>query len=166
MELTILGSGTSIPSLRRAPPGYLLRAGSTLALLDSGPGTLRRVLEAGASLEEITHVFYSHTHVDHIADLAPLLFASRNPYAPRRSPLTIAGSRGFLEFFEGLAAIYGRWLEAETFDLTLAEVGERPGRVVLTHFYPSCEKADMLAQIGRTWDGEAVMAEDLMRIAV
>jgi len=41
-----------------------------------------------------------------------------------------------------------------------------PRRVVLTHFYPSCERVDMLEQIRRTWDGEVALAEDQMRTQV
>lgn len=36
----------------------------------------------------------------------------------------------------------------------------RAGRVVLTHFYPPCDEADMLSQLRRTWDGPALLAED------
>jgi ribonuclease BN (tRNA processing enzyme) len=250
MELTILGSGTSIPSSRRGSSGYLLRSGSSLVLLDSGPGTLRRILEAGAELEELTHIFYSHNHVDHTADLVPFLFTSRNPCSPRRSPLTIAGSAGFLSLLQGLSRLYGSWIEAVSFPLELMELGSgpqrvgefevtscpvphtdssravrltgaggrslvysgdtgesddladlasgcdllliessmpdeeripghltpalagkiaskaRPGRVLLTHFYPPCEKVDMLGQLWRTYDGEAALAEDLERFQV
>jgi ribonuclease BN (tRNA processing enzyme) len=251
VDLVVLGSGTSVPSLRRGSSGYLVRSGRTLVLLDSGPGTLVRILRAGATLEEVSHVVYSHTHVDHTADLAPLLFTSRNPSAPRRSPLTIAGSAGFLEFFGGLSRLYGRWIEATTFPLSLVEIAEgpaarfgdleiegcsvphipssvavkltepggrslvysgdtaesdalaefakgtglllieasspdeeplpghltpslagriasraRPERTVLTHFYPSCERVDMLGQFRRAWDGEAALAEDQMRITL
>jgi ribonuclease BN (tRNA processing enzyme) len=129
MELTILGSGTSIPSLKRGSPGYLVRSGSTLALMDSGPGTLVRIIQAGFRLEEITHLFYSHTHVDHTADLAPFLFTSRNPSNPRKAPLTIAGSEEFLEFFRSLSELYGPWIEAATFPLVLAELGIRQGQM-------------------------------------
>jgi ribonuclease BN (tRNA processing enzyme) len=250
MELTILGSGTSVPSLTRGSAGYLVRHGKSLLLLDSGPGTLQRVLWSGASLEEITHVLYSHTHVDHTADLAPLLFTSRNPSSPRRAPLTIGGSREFLEFFEEISVLYGTWIEATTYEravieldgrrremgdlavtarrvphiassialriedpagrtmvysgdtgesgdlaelaagvdlllieasfpdgrevkghLTPASAGRiaskaRPGKVVLTHFYPPCDAVDMLSQLRAAWPGEAALAEDGMRIRI
>lgn len=250
MELTILGSGTSVPSLKRGPSGCLVRGDGALVLLDSGPGTLQRILRAGAALEEITHVFYSHTHLDHTADLAPLLFTSRNPSAPRRAPLTLGGSPEFLEFFGRLSDLYGHWIEASTFALELIDLttggrsagelavsacrvphipssialrleepggrslvysgdtgpgddlgrfargadvlllecsfpdGEaveghltpssagriagqaRPGRLILTHFYPPCEEADLLAQLRSTYDGKADLAEDGMTIRI
>lgn len=251
MELTVLGSGTSIPSLHRGSPGYLLRSGSTLALLDSGPGTLLRIVKSGASLEEITHILYSHNHVDHTADLVSFLFASRNPDSPRQAPLAIAGSAGFLSFFRELSSAYGSGIEAATFPLELVEMvpgrtgrlgglsvdccpvphipssiacrltGEegrsmvysgdtdecdelaglatgcdlllieastpdeqklpghltpslagkiaaraRPGRLLLTHFYPPCESVNMLEQLRKTYDGKADLARDGMRMTL
>jgi ribonuclease BN (tRNA processing enzyme) len=250
VELIILGSGTSVPSLERGSAGYLVQCGETLALVDSGPGTLLRILQAGFKLDQITHILYSHTHVDHTADLVPLLFTSKNPTAPRTRPLTIAGSADFLEHFSAVAKLYGNWISATRYQLTLTELGvqsrtlgaleistcpvahipsslalrlegadgrslvysgdtdeceelvelargcdvllieastpdelkipghltpslvgriaaeARPGKVVLTHFYPSCEGSDMLGQLKRVYAGEAVMARDQMRISI
>jgi ribonuclease BN (tRNA processing enzyme) len=55
--------------------------------------------------------------------------------------------------------------------LTPSEAGEIArragvGRVVLTHFYPACDQADMLGQLRRTYSGEAVLAEDGMRLTI
>src|SRR5436309_10942381 len=69
MELIVLGSGTAAPSLRRAPPGYLLRIGADRVVLDTGPGTLRRLLEAGVTHDQVTHLFYTHNHLDHTGEL-------------------------------------------------------------------------------------------------
>jgi ribonuclease BN (tRNA processing enzyme) len=41
-----------------------------------------------------------------------------------------------------------------------------PGRLVLTHFYPACEGRDLLAELRSTYHGEAVLAEDGMRIRI
>ena len=43
---------------------------------------------------------------------------------------------------------------------TLAGVG----KLVLTHFYPECETADMIEQCRKTYAGPLVLAEDLMSI--
>jgi len=44
-ELTILGSGTSVPSLERSSCSILLDLGDDKLLFDLGPGTMRRLLE-------------------------------------------------------------------------------------------------------------------------
>jgi ribonuclease BN (tRNA processing enzyme) len=55
--------------------------------------------------------------------------------------------------------------------LTPGEAGEvataaRVKRLVLTHFYPECEEADILGQCRETFSGEVILAEDLLRVPV
>lgn len=123
----MLGSGTAAPSMRRSAPGYLLRVGADLVVLDAGPGTLRRLLEAGVTHEQVTHILISHTHLDHTGELAPWLFASRIPAMARRTPLTIAGSARFQETLSGLRSLYGRWLDAATYTLSLVSMDGAAG---------------------------------------
>ena len=44
-------------------------------LLDAGPGTMRRLLEAGTTLSNLSFIFLSHFHPDHSGELVPFLFA-------------------------------------------------------------------------------------------
>jgi len=39
-------------------------------------------------------------------------------------------------------------------------------RLVLTHFYPECDAADIEAQCRRTWQGPLTLAEDLMKLRI
>ena len=39
-------------------------------------------------------------------------------------------------------------------------------KLVLTHFYPECDKADVKKQCSKEFDGEIVVAKDFMRIKV
>ncbi len=253
MDLTILGSGTAVPSLRRGAPGYLVRAGGDLLVLDTGPGTMSRLLKEGVAHEGVTHLLYSHNHLDHSGELAPWLFASRIPASARVNRLTIIGSAGFMSMLDSLREIYGHWIDPATYtldriemdgparrraafagwevtaspvnhiesslayritsvegrslvysgdtdmsedlvelargaDLLLIEASSPDGqkieshltpslagviasragvrKVVLTHFYPACDGVDMLAQLHRTYQGEAVLAQDGMRLTV
>jgi ribonuclease BN (tRNA processing enzyme) len=261
MELIILGSGTAVPSLRRGAPGYLLLAGGDRVVLEAGCGTMARLLKTGVRHDEVSHILCSHNHLDHTGELASWLFASRIAASARTAPLMIAGSAGFMAMLASLRALYGHWLDAPTYALTLVTLsaggsgtGDGPGgpvvsmggwsvqafsvshiesslayritddrgrvlaftgdtdlcesviemargadlllieascpdgqkieghltpseagqiarragvgRVVLTHFYPACDQADMLGQLRRTFEGEAVVAEDGMRLTV
>ncbi|MGD9042692.1 MAG: MBL fold metallo-hydrolase, partial [Desulfobacterales bacterium] len=65
IKLTILGSGTCVPSLKRSSCSILMQIGASRLLFDSGPGTMRRLLEAKTTIFDITHIFYSHFHPDH-----------------------------------------------------------------------------------------------------
>ena len=115
MELIILGSGTAIPMNDRASPSLALLIEGQLALFDMGPGALRQLTKAGLNHEEIKHVFLTHFHPDHTADLIHLLFATKNPtILKRRAPFTITGPHGTKEFIDGLKAAYRDWLTLPT----------------------------------------------------
>ncbi|MCZ7626508.1 MAG: MBL fold metallo-hydrolase [Candidatus Methylomirabilis sp.] len=86
MQLTILGSGTAIPSLTRGSPGLLIEVAGSSLLCDGGAGTRPRPLRAGIVATELDRVFYTHLHPDHTGDLVPLLFALRNPLWRRGDP--------------------------------------------------------------------------------
>ncbi len=110
-QITILGSGTCVPSLVRNPCSFLLQTGGHNLLFDCGPGVMRRLLEIDVSIFEISHIFLSHFHPDHSGELASFLFALKYPQPqPRRQPLTIVAGRGFRSFFERLQSVYGNWI--------------------------------------------------------
>jgi len=254
ITVTILGSGTCVPSLQRSSCSVLMQIDDSRLLFDSGPGTMRRLLEADTTIFDLDYIFYSHFHPDHTAELVPLIFATKYPEGHRRqSALTITAGRGFAGFFAGLKSVYGKWIElapglldfvemdttskdsinfrgfavesipvehnpesiayrimsadgstvvysgdtdysenlvelARDADLLICEsaqpdslkvkghltpsaAGEMASRagvrkLVLTHFYPDCENADLIQECRRTYDGPLILAEDLMRIEV
>jgi ribonuclease BN (tRNA processing enzyme) len=112
VAVTILGSGTCVPSLERSSCAVMLETGSSLLLFDAGAGTIRRVLESGKQLSDITHILLSHFHPDHCAELVSILFASKYPAATDRNvPLTVSAGEGLLEFLAGLKKAFGDWIE-------------------------------------------------------
>ncbi len=250
--VTIIGSGTCVPSLKRSSCSVLLEVGPTKLLFDSGPGTMHSLLRAGIEIFDIDIICYSHFHPDHTGELVPFIFATKYPNSDRRkTPLTILAGNGFNNFFNGLKAVYGEWLElppgilqiveldhdapdqrsfgdfnlftrpmkhrpesigfrisdsngrsmvysgdtdvnqnlvllAEEADLLVCEsampddlrvpghltpslVGDMATRakvkqLVITHLYPECDRADLVAQCRKTYQGPVMVAEDLMRI--
>ena len=255
IEVTVLGSGTCVPSLERSSCAVLMQIGDRRLVFDAGPGTMRRLLEAGTDIHRIDYLCLSHFHPDHSAELVPLLFANKYPDPTRRrKPLTLVGGQGFRRFFDGLTSVYGHWialaadrvayvemsregaasvLTGDGFRIRSAPVAHNPesvayrvetpsgvsvvysgdtdysanlvalargadllicesavpdeqkvsghltpslagqmaaeasvGRLLLTHFYPACDGADLRAQCRRTYDGPLLLAEDLMRVAV
>jgi ribonuclease BN (tRNA processing enzyme) len=254
ITVTVLGSGTCVPSLARGSCSVLVETGGRKWLIDSGAGTLRRLLEAGTTIAELSYLFYSHLHPDHTADLVPLLFATKYPDGVTRSEaLTIVAGQGFADFFQRLKNVYGHWIELEddmlriiemstdggdhvrlagvdirtapvehspqsiAFRITspgsrhlvysgdtdmseslvelargadllicesafpegqkvrghltpamAGEIAARAGvrRLMLTHFYPACDQADIEGECRRTYSGPLVLAKDLMRITL
>lgn len=76
MKLTVLGSGSPEAYLRRASSGYLLDIGDDVVLFDCGGGVYDNLLRAGRKPSEITHIFFSHLHSDHMMDYARLIHAA------------------------------------------------------------------------------------------
>jgi len=123
-ELIVLGSGTGVPSLRRGSPGLLLLSGSARILIDSGSGTLRKMLEVGVTYRDIDMILYTHIHPDHVADLVPVLFACRYAELPREKDLLCVGGPGFRSYFEKLKELYGHWIDPQSYELTVKEVSQ------------------------------------------
>jgi len=123
-ELILLGSGTGIPSLRRSSPGLMIISDHTSILIDSGPGTLRKMLEVGVTYRDVDLILYTHLHPDHTADLVPTLFASKYGDFPREKDLLCMGGPGFKSFFEELKKLYGTWIEPQSYQLTVKEVSK------------------------------------------
>jgi len=254
LSVTILGSGTCVPSLKRSSCSVLMRTNDRSLLFDSGAGTMRRLLEAGVEIFDVSFIFYSHFHPDHTGELAPFLFSNKYPDGSRRKiPLTLAAGKGFIEFFENLKLVYGHWIELDSrlfniveFDSThrdehrfddfkvetlpvehnpesiayriigadgrsvvysgdtdfsdnlvtlsknadvlicesalpdglkvkghltpslAGEIAKRANvrKLVLTHFYPECDRVDVEKECRKTYSGPLVLAEDLMSIDI
>ena len=123
MKITILGSGTCVPSLKRSSCSVLIEIAQSLLLFDSGAGTMRRLLEAGVTIDKLSYIFYSHLHPDHTAEIVPFLFATKYPHTyRRRKPFTIVAAKGFVDFYEKLKFAYGQWIELAPGLLSISEL--------------------------------------------
>ena len=122
MQLIILGSGTGIPVHDRASPSILLHTKNRPMLFDIGPGTLRQLACIGLDFRDLGHIFITHFHPDHSADLVHLLFATRNPsILASRRPFVITGPLGLKDFLQGLQNVYGNWIKLPPEILTIEE---------------------------------------------
>ncbi len=122
MRLTVLGSGSCVPSLKRGASGILLQASGQNILIDMGLGTLHKLLQLGITYSDVDLVGFTHVHPDHISELVPFLFASKYGEKKRDRDLTVLGGKGFLSFFESLSKTFQNWLEPENFQLEVREL--------------------------------------------
>jgi len=88
MRLTVLGSGSPEAYGRRASSGYLLEIGTDRILFDCGGGVVDNLLRSGRLPRDITHLFFTHYHSDHMMDYARLVHAAWDEGAP---PLKVLG---------------------------------------------------------------------------
>lgn len=98
MKLTILGSGSPEAYARRASTGYLLETGKDVILFDCGGGVFDNLLRSGRVPSDITHLFFSHLHSDHMMDYARLVHAAWDEGAP---PLKVFGPAPLAQITEG-----------------------------------------------------------------
>jgi ribonuclease Z len=93
MEITLLGTGSPLPSPDRAGPATLVRAGGETILVDCGRGVVMRLAGAGVVPIALSAVFLTHLHSDHISDLNDVVtthwIMTREP-----TPLRVIGPVG------------------------------------------------------------------------
>ncbi len=124
MVITFVGTGCGIPSKERGSPCILLSLGSENLLFDTGPGSLREIVKNGYSYNDFDYIFYTHFHVDHISDLAPIIFASKYPLFPRTRDLSIIGPESIRDFWEALLALYGSQIVPEHYEVKIMSVSQ------------------------------------------
>jgi ribonuclease BN (tRNA processing enzyme) len=95
-------------------------------LFDCGAGTMRRLLEVGTKIFDISFIFFSHLHPDHTGELVPFLFATKYPDIERRQkPITIIAGKGFAGFYDRLKIAYGEWIELKPGLLNVVEMDNK-----------------------------------------
>lgn len=102
-KITVLGSGSCVPSHKRYPSSYFFYSSKLKEnwLIDIGEGALFRLSEAGESYRDIDRIFISHTHPDHIGALIPLILALKyTPGFKRDKPLFIYGPESVREYLD------------------------------------------------------------------
>lgn len=111
LNLTVLGSGTCELRAEASSPAHLVSAGDTHLVMDLGQGALRRMMQAGVAPVDLSAVLLTHHHLDHMADLLPLLFAANyDPAMKERARLTLAAHHGMQEVLSSLEAAFDHWL--------------------------------------------------------
>jgi len=119
MKLTVLGSGTCVPSAARNAPGYLLEADGLYLLVDCGSGTARQLAKVKITCEALTGIFLTHFHPDHCADLVAIVQARQVGGGGRAGErLTIGGPRAIGEYYRSCV---GSWIGV-TFPVKLLEM--------------------------------------------
>jgi ribonuclease Z len=101
------GLGTKMPQ-GRANAMTLVRAGEETLLFDAGRGVVERLYQANAKGSDLTAVFLTHFHSDHIVGLPDLWLTGRLRLAwgSRAKPLEVWGPAGNVQFISELSKAY------------------------------------------------------------
>src|SRR5260370_32972251 len=84
-RLVLLGTGTPNPDPQRMGPAVAVVSGDRAYLVDCGPGVVRRAVQAGIRMEQVTRLFGTHLHSDHTAGYPDVILTP--PNARPKSPL-------------------------------------------------------------------------------
>ena len=86
--------------ISRNASGYHLKADAMQILIDCGSGTLLQLEQAGRSYKDIDAVCITHKHLDHCADLVPLIQALlATPNYKREKDLHVISSEEFITYY-------------------------------------------------------------------
>jgi ribonuclease Z len=97
MDTVLLGTGFPIPDPHRAGPSTLIRAAGLNLLFDAGRGLLMRLAGAGVMPPQVSVVFLTHLHSDHVADFNELV-TMHWAMPPQPHTLRVIGPVGTKEF--------------------------------------------------------------------
>ncbi len=127
-RVTLLGTGSPAPVMRRFGPGVLIEAGGKKLLIDCGRGTTQRLMQTGVRLGAIDAMFLTHLHSDHIVGIPDLWLTGwlDVPYAQRRGPFRVYGPAGTSDLMQGLVKAYDWDIRARIADQKLAAENVRP----------------------------------------
>lgn len=104
MKITLLGTGSPLPSATCAGPSTLVQASDQHILVDAGRGVVMRLMGAMCPPPFISAVLLTHLHSDHICDLNDVI-TTRWIATPAATPLPIYGPVGTKKMVDGLLAM-------------------------------------------------------------
>jgi len=131
MKITMLGTGSPIPSPDRAGPATLVQAGGLNLLIDCGRGVSMRLAAVGLpSPMFLHHVLLTHLHSDHVTDFNDLV-TMRWAMSFVPSPLPVVGPPGTQRFVD------------RTLEMLSDDIGYRLGHHDDLSWDPACSVREL-----------------------
>jgi ribonuclease Z len=123
--VTLLGTGSPPPSIERFGPSTLVEVGGQRLLFDAGRGASIRLVQVGLVLADVTAVFLTHLHSDHVNGLADIwLTGWTNPAGNRRTvPFEIYGPAGTADMMTHLTEAHAADIRIRMADESLPAAG-------------------------------------------
>ena len=89
INITFLGTGAAIPSLKRRHASILFHYGPDYFLFDCGEGTQIQMEKAKVSPMKLSKIFITHWHADHFSGILPMIESLH--LSRRKEPLEVYG---------------------------------------------------------------------------
>ena len=103
-RVTLLGTGAPPPRVDRFGPSTLVEAGGKKFIFDAGRGAMQRLHQLGIPFADITGIFLTHHHSDHLVGFPDLWLTGwiGRPWGKRNTPLPVWGPDGTKQMMEHL----------------------------------------------------------------
>ena len=92
IRVTLLGTGSPIPSVERFGPSTLVEAGGVTLLFDCGRGVTQRLLQVEKPFPRVDKLFLTHLHSDHLVGIPDLMLIGW--IRGRKAPFQVWGPEG------------------------------------------------------------------------
>ena len=124
-RVTLLGTGTPIPSPERFGPSTLIEAGDQKLLIDAGRGATIRLSQLKVPIGRIDALLLTHFHSDHTSGVPDVWLTGwlESHFGTRKSPFRVIGPTGAKTLMENLERAYALDLEIRIADEKLPPQG-------------------------------------------
>ncbi len=125
LKITFLGTGGTLPTTNRNPSAIIVNRKGELMLFDCGEGTQQQMMRAKTGMKNLTSIFITHYHADHILGIPGLI--QTMSFQGRTEPLHLYGPRWIHEFVQIMLALgyYKLNFEVKGHELRPGDVVER-----------------------------------------
>lgn len=122
IRVTLLGTGSPVPSINRYGMSTLVQANGYNFVFDAGRGNVVRLTQAGVPLGKIDGVFLTHYHSDHVNSLSDLWMTGYIPaFGGRQGSFNVYGPKGINSLVEGLKMAHADDIRVRVADGELKE---------------------------------------------
>ena len=139
IKVTLLGTGSPAPDVNRFSACILVEVGRRRVLFDAGRGCVVRLQQARVSWPDVTAIFVTHLHSDHVLAIPDILLTGWT--SGRAAPLEVRGPEGTREMMTHLVQAYQFDIrtrvanarqppQVDASDISPGEVYERDGMTV------------------------------------
>lgn len=133
LEVFVLGTGGMMPLPRRFLTSVLVRREGELFLFDCGEGTQVTLKMLNLRWKQISSIFITHMHADHVTGLPGMLMLSSQ--VDRTKPLYIYGPRRIRQYVDETRRILDMYIN---YEIIVQEISD-PGIVIEEEdFFVSC----------------------------
>lgn len=103
LKVTLLGTGAPRPLIDRFGPSTLVQTDKETFLFDCGRGVAQRIFQLGMPIGQVTDLFLTHLHSDHVVGIPDFWLTGWLPiFGGRKTPLRVWGPVGTKEMISSL----------------------------------------------------------------